>query len=544
MKRRLGWLIWPVGAALGLAAERVQFGWSDPRHWIPDLAVGWVFMVCGLIAAARRPESRIGLLMAATGFSWFFGNFGGVGLSPLAWLAAQTLYLHRGPLVHLVLTYPTGRHSSWLVRGAVAVGYAAAIVTPVWRSEAGTIILAALLVVLTARQYFRTVGRSRRARLVALLAASGLSLVLGGYAAARLAASAAAVSGSSILAYQVTLCAIAGGLLAGLLSAPWERSAVTDLVVELGGARSGSLRDALARALGDPTLEVGYWVPDGGTFVDPEGRSVALPDPGSERSVTMVERDGQPVAVLIHDPAVLDDPGLLEAVSSATQLAASNARLQAEVQARIDDLRASRRRILEAGDEERRRLERRLHDGAERRLTRLAETVSQARGQANGISPATLEKIDRAQGQLGGTLEELRELARGLHPRALAELGLDRALASLADRSAVPVELTVRAADLAPGVEAAIYFLCSEGLANIAKYASATRAEISVEIHHNALWVEITDDGVGGADLSGGTGMLGLADRVEALGGSFRVESPPGHGTRLSAEIPIRDEGS
>jgi signal transduction histidine kinase len=212
------------------------------------------------------------------------------------------------------------------------------------------------------------------------------------------------------------------------------------------------------------------------------------------------------------------------------------------VQARVDDLRASRRRILEAGDEERLRLERRLHEGAERRLTLLAETVRQARGQANGISPATLEKIKRAQGQLEGTLEELGELARGLHPRALAELGLDRALASLADRSPVPVDLTVRATGLAPGVQAAVYFLCSEGLANIAKYASATRAVISVEVLHDVLLVEIADDGVGGADLSGGTGMLGLADRVEALGGSFRVESPPGHGTRLHAEIPLQGD--
>jgi signal transduction histidine kinase len=540
--RRFALLLWPAAAAFGLTAERVQFGWNDPRHWVPDLAVGWVLIACGLIAAARRPKSGTGVLMAAAGFSWFFGNFAGVGVRPLAWLAAQTLYFHRGPLVHLILAYPTGRPSSWLLRAAVAVGYAAAILTPVWRSEAGTIILAALLVVVSAGEYLRTVGRSRRARLLGLLAASSLSLVLGGYAVARVAASAAAVSGSSILAYQITLCAIAVGLLAGLLSASWERSAVTDLVVELGEARSGSLRDALARALGDPTLEVGYWLPDGDSFVDPEGRPVSLPDSGSERSVTMVERDGQPVAVLVHDPAVLDDPGLLEAVSSATQLAASNARLQAEVQARVDELRASRRRILEAGDEERRRLERRLHEGAERRLARLADTVRQARGQANGISPATLEKIERAQGQLEGTLEELQELARGLHPRALAELGLDRALASLAERSPVPVELKVRAEGLAPGVEAAVYFLCSEGLANIAKYASATGASISVEIRSNALWVEINDDGLGGADLSGGTGMLGLADRVEALGGSFRVESPPGHGTRLTAEIPISGE--
>jgi signal transduction histidine kinase len=527
-----------AAAVFGLIAEWSQFGWDDPRHWIPDLAVGWVFMACGLIAFERRRESRSGLLMAITGFSWFFGNFANVGVGPIDWAASHATYLYLGPLVHLLIAYPSGRLSSQLTRGAAAVSYVTAI-TPIWRNEVATIVLAALLVAVCAHAYLGTAGRFRRARLLALWAATALSLVLGGYAALRLVLSSAAVSGPLILAYQTTLCAIAVGLLAGLLSALWGRSAVTDLVVELGGARSSSLRDALAGALADPTLEVGYWLPDTGTFVDPEGRLVSLPVPDSRRSMTMVEHDGQPVAVLVHDPAVLDDPGLFEAVSTATRLGASNARLQAEVQARVDELRASRRRLLEAGDEERQRLERRLHDGAERRLTALAETVRQAGDRASHISPATIGKIERAQRQLEGTLEELNELARGLHPRALAELGLERALTSLADRSPVPVALSVRATGLPPAVEAAVYFLSSEALANVAKYASASQATITVEIRDHALWVEVIDDGVGGANVSGGTGMLGLVDRVEALAGSFRVESRPGRGTRLVAEIPL-----
>jgi signal transduction histidine kinase len=543
MSRRLRLLLWPAGALFGLAAEYSQFGWDDPRHWIPDLAVGWLFIACGLVAADRRPEGRSGLLMAATGFSWFIGNFAHVGVGPIDWVASHAAYLYLGPLVHLLIGYPSGRLSSRLTRGAVAVGYVTAI-TPIWRNEVATIVLTALLVAVSARLYQRAVSRFRRARLLALWAATAFSLVLGGYAGIRLVLSPVAVSGPFILAYQATLCVIAVGLLAGLLSSWLERSAVTDLVVELGEARSESLGDALARALGDPSLEVGYWLPDGATFVDPEGRPVSLPGPGSKRSVTKVERDGQPVAVLVHDAAVLDDPGLLEAVSSATQLAASNARLQAEVQARVEDLRASRRRILEAGDAERQRLERRLHDGAERRLTALAETVRQAGDRASHISPATIGKIEQAQRQLAGTLEGLEELGRGLHPRVLAELGLERALTSLAKRSPVPVELTVRATGLPPAVEAAVYFLSSEALANVAKYASATHATISVEIRGHSLWVEVIDDGVGGANLSGGTGILGLADRVEALAGSFRLESRPGHGTRLIAEIPLWGQGS
>jgi signal transduction histidine kinase len=226
-------------------------------------------------------------------------------------------------------------------------------------------------------------------------------------------------------------------------------------------------------------------------------------------------------------------------VSSAARLAASNARLQAEVQARVGDLRASRRRILEAGDDERRRLERRLHDGAERRLTTLGQTLRLARGDGHSVSATTLEKLDRARSQVESTLEDLRELARGLHPRALAELGLGPALALLAERSQVPVDLSVEAEGLPSEVEAAAYFLCSEGLVNVEKHASATRAVVSVALGGDALLVTVTDDGVGGADLSGTSGLRGLADRVEALGGTLAVESSPGEGTLLAAEIPL-----
>src|SRR6266536_2231489 len=327
--RRLG-LVLLAGGLLGLTAEWVGFGWGDPRHWIPDLAVGWTFVGSGLIAWARRPAGRTGPLLAATGFTWFLGNFAQVGVAAVAWAAAHLVYLHRGPLVQLVLTYPSGRPGSRLVRGAVAVGYAAAVITPIWRNTGATILLAGLLVAVCARDYVRAVGPFRRARLMAVQAAAGLSLVLAGTAAARLLLPPEEVSGPSLLVYEVALCVLAVTLLAGLLVAPWQRAVVTDLVVELGEARSGTLRGELSQALGDPSLEVGYWLPDRAVFVDAEGRVLSLPGPGSGRSVTTVEREGQPVAVLVHDPAVLEDPGLLEAVTSAARRAAANARLQAD----------------------------------------------------------------------------------------------------------------------------------------------------------------------------------------------------------------------
>jgi hypothetical protein len=278
MVRRFG-LVVLAGGVLGLGAEWVGFGWADPRHWIPDLAVGWTFIGCGLVAWARRPASRTGPLMAATGFTWFVGNFASVGVAAVAWVAGHMVYLHRGPLVQLVLTYPSGRPSSRLVRGAVVVGYAVAVITPIWQSAGATILLAGLLVAICARDYVAAVGPFRRARLIALQAAAGLSLVLAGTTAARLLLPLEQVSGPTLLVYKLALCVLATGLLAGLLVAPWQRAVVTDLVVELGEARSGTLRGELARALGDPTL--GCWPTRGCWRRSPPRPSWQPPTPDS-----------------------------------------------------------------------------------------------------------------------------------------------------------------------------------------------------------------------------------------------------------------------
>jgi signal transduction histidine kinase len=533
-------LVLLAGAALGLTAEWVGFGWDDPRHWIPDLAVGWSLIGCGLVASRRRPESHSGPLMAATGFTWFLGNFASVGVAAVAWAAAHLVYLHRGPLVQLVLAYPSGRPGSRLVRGAVAVGYAAAIIAPIWRSEAATILLAGLLLAVCAREYVQAVGRARRARLIALQAAAGLSLVVAGIAAARLLLPPEEVSSLTLLLYEVALCVLAGGLLAGLLVAPWQQTAVADLVVELGEVRSGTLRGELSRALGDPSLEIGYWLPDRAVFVDAEGRVLALPDAGSGRSVTTVEREGQPVAVLVHDPAVLEDPGLLEAVASAAQLAASNARLRAAVQARVVELEVSRRRILMARDEERRRLEHRLREGAERRLGELADTLRRGRRFASG--ERTRDQMAHAEDQLARTLEELRRLAHGLHPRVLSEHGLVGALAALAKDLSLPVEIKISDDQLPERVAVAVYFVCAEALTNVAKHAAAAHIAVAVTSSDGRVRVEIADDGIGGADPAHGSGLRGLADRVETFGGTLLVESTSGHGTRLAAEIPLGGE--
>src|ERR671915_2364226 len=339
--RPFGLLLGSAGAVLGLAAEWVEYGPTDPVRWIPDLLVGWGFIACGLIGVARQPNSRTSALMAATGFTWFLGNFAGADVEPLAWVAANGIYLHRETLVHLILSYPSGRLSSRPAHIAVAAGYAAALIPPLWDSGVAAFALSLLVVGVSTRESLRALGRQRRARLLAMCAAVAFGLALSGGAAARLALPPGVVGYPVLLAYQLTLGAIAVGMLMGLVSASWERAEITDLVVELGSERSGTLAAALARALDDPSLKVGYWYADADAFIDSEGRVLSLPDAASGRSVTLVERDGAPIAVIVHDPAVLDDPGLRKAVASATRLAASNARLQADVQARVVELGAS-----------------------------------------------------------------------------------------------------------------------------------------------------------------------------------------------------------
>ena len=516
------WL-WPAGAAVGIAAEWFYFDPADWEGWLPDLVTGWTLIACGLLGWSRRPESRSGALLTATGFAWFAANL----------IGEPALYLYRGPLMHVAVSYPYGRLGRPLDRFVVAIGYGAALVPAVWASEIATFALCALFVAVAGHGYLRALGRERRARLAALGATAFVSTVIAGTAAARLASPTAGLTDTTLLVYEAALCALAVVLLVGLVVEPWARTKVADLVVDLRHAGSGTLRDGLAQALGDPTLEIGYWLDRG--YVDSQGRPVALPATGSDRKVTRVDQDGAPVAVLVHDAAVLDDPGLSDALARAARLAAANARLQAEVRTQVGELAESRRRLVHAGDEERRRLERRLHDAVELRLTALADRLRVADADA-----ADAERLRRVRQQLDHALAELRELAAGLHPGDLEQGGLSSALAALAARSPVPVDLRVSEVCLPEELERATYFICSEALANVAKHANASSVVISIRERADRLLVEIADDGVGGAVHGDGSGLSGLADRVAALGGGFELESPAGGGTRLSVELPLR----
>jgi signal transduction histidine kinase len=326
----------------------------------------------------------------------------------------------------------------------------------------------------------------------------------------------------------------------GLLSARLARSAVGDLVVEMERPLvPAELQASLARTLGDPSLELRYALEGKDRWVDSRGRRASLPRPGDgpqARTATLVEREGRPLAALIHDPAL--DQGLVRAAAAAAGMAIENARLHAEVRAQLEEARASRQRIVEAGDRERRRVERNLHDGAQQRLAALALSLAMLR-ERGGADPATAASLAQAAAELKRAIDELRELARGIHPAVLTEEGLPAAVESLAERSAVPVRV---AADfdtrLPEPVETVAYFVVSESLANVAKYARASGARVALSRCNGTLRVEVVDDGVGGADASQGSGLRGLEDRVSAVRGSFRVETRAAGGTRVLAEIP------
>jgi signal transduction histidine kinase len=329
----------------------------------------------------------------------------------------------------------------------------------------------------------------------------------------------------------------------GLLSARLARSAVGDLVLDLERPLPpGELRASLARALGDPSLEVLYALAGRDGWVNADGRPGSLPGPGAgpgARTATLVEREGRPLAALIHDPAL--DRELVRAAAVAAGMRIENERLHADVRAQLEEVRASRQRIVEAGDAERRRVERNLHDGAQQRLATLALSLAMLRDRAarDSADPGMAAALGQTAAELKQAMAELRELARGIHPAILTEEGLPAAVESLADRSSLPVKVLADVEGRLPEpVEAVAYFVVSESLANVAKYAQASHARVALSRRNGVLRVEVSDDGVGGADASRGSGLRGLEDRVSAVRGRFRVDAPPGGGTRVCAEIP------
>ncbi len=307
-------------------------------------------------------------------------------------------------------------------------------------------------------------------------------------------------------------------------------------------AAGAPVREALAESLGDSTLAIAYWLPDREAFVDESGYPVPLPEPGSGRAWTAVDYRGRRVAAIIHDAHLEASPELVQAAAAAASLALDNERLKADLRARVEELRASRVRIVEASNAARSKVERDLHDGAQQQLVALALELKLLRSRV-GENPEALELIDGIEGKLEAALEELRELARGIHPGILTDRGLAAALEALVIRAPLPV---AREIDLPerppPSVEAVGYYVVTEALTNVLKYADATEATVRARYVGDDVIVELQDNGSGGADERKGSGLQGLRDRVAALDGRFMVISEPGEGTLVRARIPCRAE--
>jgi signal transduction histidine kinase len=307
------------------------------------------------------------------------------------------------------------------------------------------------------------------------------------------------------------------------------------LIEQLAADRD--VRDALADALGDPSLDVAYWLPERG-YVDREGHELGPPEPG--RGLTEIDHEGRRVGALLHGAMLAETPDLVFEATAAAALAMENARLEVELRAKLEALRASRARIVEAGDAERRRLGRDLHDGAQQRLVALMIELQLARERFESDPAGAKELIDSAFANAQAAVGELRDLASGIHPAVLGQRGLEAALESLGSRAPIPVEIESDLDGRLPStVETAAYFVVAEALTNVAKYAQATYASVTVRRADGRAVIDIRDDGVGGADATAGSGLRGLQDRVGALDGTLEVRSPPGAGTLVTARIPL-----
>jgi signal transduction histidine kinase len=541
---------------------------NDQASGVQIALLEWIsipYIAAGTVAWWRRPASRLGPLMVAGGFATALSALQLAEPDLPFTIGAAFDILPAALFLHVYLAFPDGRLRSTFERVLVGVAYLSAIgiqliklsLSPAGRptvlqvasqrelalrlEQVQLLVLSIACVlalgVLAVRR--RAGGPPLRRSLALLVDSFALGLVM----IAILFAVGALLDWSHFRDLQRATLIVIGlspiVFLVGLLDARLARSAVADLVVGLrDDPAPARLQASLGRALRDPSLRLAYWLEEFGTYADVDGQPIDPPAPESRRALTPIELHGVEVAALFHDRSLLDEPELLGAVSAAAAMAIANARLQVELRARVEELRGSRARIVEATHKERQRLERNLHDGAQQRLVALSLELSLLEREL-GADPETKARLEAARGEVAASLSELREIARGIHPAVVSGHGLAVALEQLAARCPVPALLDSQLERRLPEpVEMAAYYVVSESLANVGKYADAATVRIAVQPTPDGVLVEIADDGVGGADSERGTGLRGLADRVEALGGRLAVYSPPGQGTTVRAEIP------
>lgn len=503
-------------------------------QFVVSLVVVASYVVAGIVGWAVRPRNRIGPLMLAVGVTYF-----------VCW---ETMLIHQpklvsdfwlGVLAQLVLALPTGRLTTATNRLLVGCVYLYLVLVTVnqqllWHGNSVldnamppkkwvALLLSTAFVVVPAVRWWRSTATQRR--LVAPVLGSCL-VVIGLFMLLE------TPTRFGELAFRMALPLVPIAYLVGLLRRRLDRAGVAGMVVRLvDQPRITRLSEELAAILHDPGVRLGFWMPARGAYVAADGQPMTPVDDG--HVLTRIDRGGRQMAVLVHDRALLDEPELVEAACAATALALENERLQADLRARLHELVASRARLVHAAESGRRQLERDLHDGVQQRLLAVAMML----GRAEHTNDHDL--IGEAKTTVLGTLDALRALCQGIHPPVLTERGLPGALRELADTAPIEVDVDITVgADLSPEVESVAYYVAAEALANAVKHANTGQATVCVDQRGPRLVVRVADRGAGGADPRCGSGLAGLADRVEAIGGELVVTSAAGMGTTILAELP------
>lgn len=540
-----------------------------------ELAIGWSFAGVGLWLWWRRPENRVGMLMSAVGITWLLQSLAASNNGYLLLVGVAFSGIAYALLALMLLSFPDGRLHTRFERAVIigafidttiliwaqlpfltftkANGCARcganpllaandrSLATAISRAERAFALVLIIGLILALVRRWRSLAPRHRPALAPVLWTGGAALGIVGAAFAALLSGLGGANAVSVIAL-LPLALVPYAFLAGMMRSRFTRvGAVNELVASLNAApeRRRNLREALADAFGDRSLALAYWLPERAQYVDAQGHHVALPDGEAGRAWTPVERNGAPLAAIVHDAALVEERDLLETAGAAAGLALENERLHAELRARVEELQRSRERIIEAGLAERRKLERNLHDGAQQRLVALALTMRLARDRMARDPDGARKLLEEAMVELESATSELRELARGIHPAVLSERGLPAAVKALAGRVPIPVEIVQTLTErLPPRVEIAGYYVIAEALTNVARYAHATAARVSVSQTNGSVIVEVSDDGIGGAEPDRGSGLSGLADRVAALDGKLEVASVVGHGTTVRASIP------
>jgi signal transduction histidine kinase len=564
-----------VACALSLVAPLLHGLPMHPGEQSVHAAVSAAYIGAGAVALLRRPGNAVGALMATVGFLWLLPDLAWIR-SPLPFTLATTYaQLYQAVLAHLALAFPSGRLPGRSERWLMAYVYAFAVLnnlavaffddpradgceqcprnlflvdsspTLEHRVSVTTTVLSIATVVVTAAVIVRHWRRATRASQYVMAPVLWVVGPAAGYIVATELTDLATFSDNwqrIIRDYlPLTLAVLPVGFLVGLLRARLAYAHLGTFATELSApVVPGRVRAVLAAMLHDPDLELHYWSPSASSYVDLEGNPTS-PEPAAPgRATSRIDGESGPLALLVVDRAVLEEPALVNAAGAMARLALENERLQAEVRSQLVHLRSASARLVEAGQEARRRIERDLHDGAQQRLVALSMTLGLARDRlVSGEDSEVRSYLERANCDLREAITELRDLARGIHPVLLSQEGLASALQALAERAALPVVVSAPATRFGERIESTAYFLVSEAVTNAARYSHAGRVQVTVRQTADQVTVEVADDGVGGADGSRvGTGLQGMRDRVTALGGQMIVTSPPGGGTRIVARLP------